>query len=108
MNVGTEMAPVAAFVGGLIAQDVINLLGHREQPLQNLMLFDGDTCAAPVYAMHPVFAPDINAKVSAAEAAAVVGTGTGTGAGTGTGTVNGAAGSGGGAFQAAAAAAPVA
>ena len=62
---------MAAFVGGLLAQDVINLLGHREQPLQNLMLFDGDTCAAPVYAMHPVFAPDIDAKVSAAEAAAV-------------------------------------
>ena len=73
MNVGTEMAPVAAFVGGMLAQDVINVLGHREQPLQNFMLFDGDACDGPIYAMHPVFAPEINAKVSAAEAAAVVG-----------------------------------
>ena len=64
---------MAAFVGGMLAQDVINVLGHREQPLQNFMLFDGDTCDGPIYAMHPVFAPEINAKVSAAEAAAVVG-----------------------------------
>ena len=67
MNVGTEMAPVAAFVGGMLAQDVINVLGQREQPVQNLMLFDGDASVGPVYAMHPLFAPEINAKVAAVE-----------------------------------------
>lgn len=54
-NLGSELAPVTAFLGGQLAQDVINVLGKREQPIQNLMLFDGEECAAPVYALHPIF-----------------------------------------------------
>lgn len=53
-NLGSELAPVTAFLGGQLAQDVINVLGQREQPLQNLMLFDGETFEAPVYALHPI------------------------------------------------------
>ncbi|KAF2676783.1 hypothetical protein K458DRAFT_321348 [Lentithecium fluviatile CBS 122367] len=56
-NLGSELAPVTAFLGGQLAQDVINILGKREQPIQNLMLFDGEECAGPVYALHPIF-PD--------------------------------------------------
>lgn len=56
-NLGSELAPVTAFLGGQLAQDVINVLGKREQPIQNLMLFDGEECSAPVYALHPIF-PD--------------------------------------------------
>ncbi|KAF2756056.1 hypothetical protein EJ05DRAFT_539868 [Pseudovirgaria hyperparasitica] len=56
-NLGSELSPVAAFLGGQLAQDVINVLGQREQPIQNLMLFNGDDCKAPVYALHPIFAP---------------------------------------------------
>jgi ubiquitin-like 1-activating enzyme E1 A len=56
-NLGSELAPVTAFLGGQLAQDVINVLGKREQPIQNLMLFDGEECAGPVYALHPIF-PD--------------------------------------------------
>jgi len=54
-NVGSELAPVAAFLGGQLAQDVINVLGQREQPIQNLMLFDGEDSAGPVYTLHPIF-----------------------------------------------------
>jgi ubiquitin-like 1-activating enzyme E1 A len=54
-NLGSELAPVTAFLGGQLAQDVINVLGHREQPIQNLVLFDGDDMAGPVYALHPIF-----------------------------------------------------
>ncbi|KAF2026084.1 hypothetical protein EK21DRAFT_74964 [Setomelanomma holmii] len=54
-NLGSELAPVTAFLGGQLAQDVINVLGHREQPIQNLMLFDGEESAGPVYALHPIF-----------------------------------------------------
>ncbi|KAF1957371.1 hypothetical protein CC80DRAFT_43142 [Byssothecium circinans] len=54
-NLGSELAPVTAFLGGQLAQDVINVLGKREQPIQNLMLFDGEDCAGPVYALHPIF-----------------------------------------------------
>jgi ubiquitin-like 1-activating enzyme E1 A len=54
-NIGCELAPVTAFLGGQLAQDVINVLGNREQPLQNLLLFDGEESAGPVYALHPIF-----------------------------------------------------
>lgn len=56
-NLGSELAPVTAFLGGQLAQDVINVLGKREQPIQNLMLFDGEESAGPIYALHPIFEP---------------------------------------------------
>lgn len=54
-NLGSELAPVTAFLGGQLAQDVINVLGQREQPIQNLMLFDGEESQGPIYALHPIF-----------------------------------------------------
>ncbi|OCL14770.1 hypothetical protein AOQ84DRAFT_394255 [Glonium stellatum] len=54
-NLGGELAPVTAFLGGQLAQDVINVLGKREQPIQNLLLFDGEESKGPVYALHPIF-----------------------------------------------------
>ena len=56
-NLGSELSPVAAYVGGGLAQDVINVLSAREQPLQNLLLFDGERSAAPIYSLHPII-PD--------------------------------------------------
>ena len=53
-NLGSEISPVVAYLGGYLAQDVINVLGQREQPLQNLMLFDGEEFQGPVYSMHPM------------------------------------------------------
>lgn len=52
-NIGSEIAPVAAIVGGWLAQDVINVLGQRQQPLQNFVFFDGMETEAKVYALHP-------------------------------------------------------
>lgn len=52
-NVGSEIAPVTAVLGGQLAQDVINVLGCRQQPIQNMVLFDGDNMDAPMYALHP-------------------------------------------------------
>ena len=57
-NIGSELVPTAAFVGGRLAEDVINVLGKREQPLQNLALFDGETLHGPIYALHPIFPGD--------------------------------------------------
>ena len=54
-NLGSEIAPVAAFLGGSLAQDVINVLGQREQPLQNFLLFDGEELKGPIYSLHPFF-----------------------------------------------------
>lgn len=58
-NLGSELAPVTAFLGGQLAQDVINVLGQREQPIQNLMLFDGEESVGPIYALHPIFTNDL-------------------------------------------------
>lgn len=57
-NLGSEMASVAAFLGGSLAQDVINVLGQRQQPLQNFLLFDGEELKGPIYSLHPFF-PEI-------------------------------------------------
>jgi ubiquitin-like 1-activating enzyme E1 A len=40
-------------LGGQLAQDVINVLGSRQQPIQNMVIFDGDLMEAPMYALHP-------------------------------------------------------
>ena len=53
-NIGSEIAPVTAFLGGQLAQDVINALGQREQPIQNFLLFDGEESKGLVYALHPM------------------------------------------------------
>ena len=60
-NIGSEIAPVTAFLGGQLAQDVINVLGQREQPIQNFLLFDGEETKGLVYALHPIL-PDVNGQ----------------------------------------------
>lgn len=57
-NLGSEIVPVTAFLGGQLAQDVINVLGQREQPIQNFLLFDGGESKGQIYALHPIF-PDM-------------------------------------------------
>ncbi|KAK2630110.1 hypothetical protein QTJ16_000930 [Diplocarpon rosae] len=52
-NLGSEIAPITAVLGGQLAQDVINVLGARQQPIQNLVILDGDLMEAPQYALHP-------------------------------------------------------
>ncbi|KOS19066.1 DNA damage tolerance protein RHC31 [Escovopsis weberi] len=52
-NLGCELAPTAAILGGQLAQDVINVLGQTQQPIQNMVVFDGNTMEAPMYAFHP-------------------------------------------------------
>jgi ubiquitin-like 1-activating enzyme E1 A len=52
-NLNSEIAPVTAVLGGQLAQDVINVLGARQQPIQNTVIFDGDTMDAPMFAIHP-------------------------------------------------------
>lgn len=53
-NAYLELAPTSAFLGAAIAQDVINVLGKREQPVQNMLLFDGDEGRGEVLALYPI------------------------------------------------------
>ena len=52
-NIGCEIAPVTAVLGGQLAQDVINVLGQNLQPIQNFVIFDGNTMEASMYPLHP-------------------------------------------------------
>lgn len=61
-NIQSEISPAAAFLGGSLAQDVINVLGAREQPLQNLLLFDGESGVSPIYGLHPFFSATVEAQ----------------------------------------------
>lgn len=53
-NLGSEVAPVTAILGGQLAQDVINVLGQKQQPIQNMVIFDGTTMEAAMYPLHPM------------------------------------------------------
>ncbi|KAI0537307.1 hypothetical protein GGR58DRAFT_350229 [Xylaria digitata] len=52
-NINCEIAPVAAILGGQLAQDVINVLGQNQQPIQNMVIFDGNKMEANMYPLHP-------------------------------------------------------
>lgn len=52
-NLGSEIAPTTAILGGQLAQDVINVLGQTQQPIQNMVVFDGTTMEALMYPLHP-------------------------------------------------------
>jgi hypothetical protein len=70
-NIAAELAPVTAWLGGQLAQDVINVLGKREQPIQNMVLFDGEDFSAPIYALHPIFDDGLDAVVNGGNGALV-------------------------------------
>lgn len=70
-NLGAEIAPVTAALGGMLAQDAINVLGKREQPIQNFLLFDGEEYQAPMYSMHPIFNDGMDGLISADPMAAM-------------------------------------
>ncbi|KAK5107262.1 hypothetical protein LTR62_001578 [Meristemomyces frigidus] len=51
-NLGAEIVPTAAFVGGRLSEDVINVLGGKEQPLQNFAIFDGENFDGRIYSLY--------------------------------------------------------
>lgn len=53
-NLGSELAMTTSFVGAAAAQDIGNVLMGKDQPIQNMMLFDGESSIAPVYALTPI------------------------------------------------------
>ncbi|GAA5845811.1 hypothetical protein JCM3766R1_000323 [Sporobolomyces carnicolor] len=48
---GHEFAPSCAIVGGVLGQDVLNTVGGKEEPVRNLMVFDGDLGEGGVWAL---------------------------------------------------------
>lgn len=62
-NIGSEIVPTAAFVGGRLAEDVINVLGKREQPIQNFVMFDGENFDGPIYSLQTFLQPQPNGMI---------------------------------------------
>ena len=58
-NIGTEISPVCAYLGGQLAQDVINVLSEKEQPIQNMLIFDGEESKGPIYTLYTDMQPII-------------------------------------------------
>lgn len=48
-NAYAEFAPVAAIVGGMLAQDVIQYLGGKDSPINNCVIFDAHRSEIPIY-----------------------------------------------------------
>lgn len=48
----TEYAPVAAVLGGALAQDIIQFFSQKESPINNVMVFDGHSQEMPIYTMY--------------------------------------------------------
>ncbi|GAA5930472.1 uncharacterized protein JCM15063_004814 [Sporobolomyces koalae] len=48
---GHEFAPSCAIVGGILGQDVLNAIGGKEEPVRNLMVFDGDSGEGGVWSL---------------------------------------------------------
>lgn len=46
---GVQFAPVSAVIGGALAQDVINILGKRQSPLNNFVVLDGLTLDMQIF-----------------------------------------------------------
>jgi len=44
-----DLSGVAAVVGGILGQDVLNALGGRELPVKNWLIFDGRSCEGKIY-----------------------------------------------------------
>lgn len=40
---------MASIIGGILAQDIINAIAAREQPITNVLVFNGDSGEAPIY-----------------------------------------------------------
>lgn len=46
-------SPVAAVLGGIVAQDILNALGHREEPIVNWCILDAARGTAQVHSVGP-------------------------------------------------------
>lgn len=50
-TLNAELSPVAAILGGVVAQQVLNAISKKQQPLQNFLVFDGVASTGPVYTL---------------------------------------------------------
>jgi len=54
-SVGLELAPVCAVLGGMIASEVVKIIGGKERPIHNALFFDGVSADGVVQRLGPSF-----------------------------------------------------
>ena len=54
-NVGFELAPVCAVVGGMVASEVIKIISNKERPVNNSFFFDGTSADGIILRLGPSF-----------------------------------------------------
>jgi ubiquitin-like 1-activating enzyme E1 A len=54
-NVGFELAPVCAVVGGMVASEVIKIISNKERPVNNTFFFDGTSADGIILRLGPSF-----------------------------------------------------
>lgn len=64
-SLGMEIAPVTAIVGGLVGVEIVKLISHRDLPLDNVLLFDGQGLGGATCAALPPSRADVSFKASA-------------------------------------------
>lgn len=47
-NLGCEISPVCAILGGIGAQEILKIICHNDQPFSNFLFFNGDDDSALV------------------------------------------------------------
>jgi ubiquitin-like 1-activating enzyme E1 A len=52
-NILCEVSTTSSILGGQLAQDIINVLSHSQQPIQNMVVFDGTEPGADILELHP-------------------------------------------------------
>lgn len=48
-QLGVQFAPTSAIVGGVVAQDIINWLGHKNKPINNFVVMEGREMSVNIY-----------------------------------------------------------
>jgi molybdopterin/thiamine biosynthesis adenylyltransferase len=52
-NASTELAPVCAIMGGMVAAEVIKIISGKDAPINNLFLFDAATASGELRPLTP-------------------------------------------------------
>lgn len=50
-ELGAELGPIAAVIGGFLAQDTINFITRKDDPIQNLMIYDAFNGKGAIYTL---------------------------------------------------------
>lgn len=66
-NLNCEISPVCAILGGVVAQEILKIICHNDQPFSNFLFFNGDDDSALVENLRTVQEPPSTVKAKTSE-----------------------------------------